>query len=1266
MRIGEATNPGPTMGLEDKWCTIGAAAYKNPGQEGFRHAILPAPTDYDQGGEKEMFSLTIETVNATAWGSMARYLQRTRAQLVLCQEHHLGPGATAAAAAFALRLGWQPMFLPAEPGEGEGWRAGVAIFARNCIGISPPMLGAAEVIPARALAVLVEAPGYRPFHAIAMYMEHGQGVGPKNLRHLEDVGAFLEMQPAHTPFVVGADFQCPPEELSRAGFASRVSASIVATGDPRGTCRSAVAISELDYFIIHHALTPGIADIRLVEGAGIAPHVPVQVSFRPRLASTRTLVLRHPPRLGTERVHGPVPHPPDWQQVASEAAALLNRVRDANFKMDEDFRGRYAALYVRWADMAEGELIGATIHDEPIKKTGLRGRPPVLVWRSLQSEKTPELAAHHVDLDKWRTMATVTQEIRGALLWLVPHAMTDRWMEQPGEQGRRAPVPRRDEDNVAGDILDKLDAIRDQLAEDMNDTDTATMPGHDTLGDAGAEGGEPARLADVARELHILACSIQVAIHRTEAARRDGGHFDSQQLLQRLIPAMDRIADTTQARLRQAAAAHKAAKLNGWRAWVAEDIANGARNAHRYLKLPAEWRPTTTLTIDGVLTAEPRKLLENYTRKYDALWNGAHRQRMQRRRHLHDELGGQHQRPQRGGEGERDDGGCSDEPWLIGRSDPLPRPEPSDIRDAARSFSERTAVAFDGIAMRHYGLMSDGALGVVADFIEIMESTGEMPRQLGLTEMPMLGKPRGGHRAVATIVGLYRIWARLRKPYVTAWEAAHDRPYLAAGKGRSPQSSVWRQACLAEAAVEKGQASATILWDLASFFEAIKRLPLWHRARRLEFPTALLRVALTTYSLARVLSLGGILSQPLPAHDGVLAGCGMAMALTRAYVIGPLDAVVDQFGAESALRARLDMFVDDIALAANGTIGQVVNRLSNAAELLQDVIEGPLACSIEIGKAAVVSSSRVLTDMLRRRFGARAGDEQRTVGSGARARLRQRRGRRMQQSPHHRQTRGTRPGTTEGTALNLGVDFAAGRKRATHGKATKRSQRLATLRIKTAKLVRIKAIAGRRTPLIFMAGPLPEGIFGAAVNGLSDKEALAVRRCAAQAFAPRAKGRSLSTLLLLHDMPTWRSEVEVALEYSRQLWQASLLGGQPSVDGTLTLPEIARIWHAVDTNGIISSDGMRRNWQAVRGPIGAMRLSLHRIGWDMVDPFTMRDHDGERIILTTTSPALLATMLRHAVIRALQLQVAGKMAVKDPTLAGRRIAADHVIAQLKR
>ncbi len=132
------------------------------------------------------------------------------------------------------------------------------------------------------------------------------------------------------------------------------------------------------------------------------------------------------------------------------------------------------------------------------------------------------------------------------------------------------------------------------------------------------------------------------------------------------------------------------------------------------------------------------------------------------------------------------DGSEDDRPWRKGRTAPLARPSPSEIRDASRSFRKDTVVAFDGVAMRHYDLLSDPALEIIADVFEVMEATGEMPQQLGLTEMPMISKARGGHRAVASIVGLYRLWAKVRKPLVTAWKLANDRPYLAAGEGWSP------------------------------------------------------------------------------------------------------------------------------------------------------------------------------------------------------------------------------------------------------------------------------------------------------------------------------------------------------------------------------------------------------------------------------------------------------------------------------------------------
>ncbi len=120
--------------------------------------------------------------------------------------------------------------------------------------------------------------------------------------------------------------------------------------------------------------------------------------------------------------------------------------------------------------------------------------------------------------------------------------------------------------------------------------------------------------------------------------------------------------------------------------------------------------------------------------------------------------------------------------------------------------------------------------------------------------------------------------------------------------------------------------------------------------------------------------------------------------------------------------------------------------------------------------------------------------------------------------------------------------------------------RLNKLRRQAGRVARLRAVAGKRTPSIFVAGPLSAAVYGAAVNGLSDQEVLRIRRAAAHAFTPRARGRSLRRLLLIVGVPTWKAEVEVALQYSREIWRAGLLGHCQPRNGQFTLTRIAKLW----------------------------------------------------------------------------------------------------------
>ncbi len=42
-----------------------------------------------------------------------------------------------------------------------------------------------------------------------------------------------------------------------------------------------------------------------------------------------------------------------------------------------------------------------------------------------------------------------------------------------------------------------------------------------------------------------------------------------------------------------------------WKAWILDGIEAGARNSHRFLRVPEAWRPTTTLTTGGMQIQVP-------------------------------------------------------------------------------------------------------------------------------------------------------------------------------------------------------------------------------------------------------------------------------------------------------------------------------------------------------------------------------------------------------------------------------------------------------------------------------------------------------------------------------------------------------------------------------------------------------------------------------------------------------------------------------------
>ncbi len=560
----------------------------------------------------------------------------------------------------------------------------------------------------------------------------------------------------------------------------------------------------------------------------------------------------------------------------------------------------------------------------------------------------------------------------------------------------------------------------------------------------------------------------------------------------------------------------------------------------------------------------------------------------------------------------------------------LPRLTPNELRDASRLFRRRTAETFDGFHCRQYSLLSDEALETLAVVLETCELIGRMPSRLNLVTTPLLEKPKGGYRPIAVYTSLYRLWAKARAPVARAWEEAHTRAYLSAARGNGPTDTTWRQAVRQESSVSGGGSAATILWDLESFFETVDRERLYRRAEAAGFPLAVLRLSLAAYSSPRLLALDGRLSRELWPTTGVGAGCGLACSYVKVYCMAPLDSILDKLPDT----VTVDLHVDDFAITCEGANDHIVRRdIRVATDLIHDMIINQLGASISLPKAAMVASSRSLAVGIREDLGGLAGP-------------------------------------LRATAANLGVDAAAARRRRTAGKNTLARSRIKQGLKRRRRLRKIASVVGAKALRIYVAGVGPSCVFHAAVHGLTDSEALTMRRIAAAACPPRSRLRSLTLASLWFGVPTATAEVAATLQYGRAVWQAVRAGSsRPRYPG-FDLPGLRAAWDNIDQNITEYIDfaaeeaAQRRKWGATRGPIAAARLELDRIGWTAADAFHWKDDRGVAVCITATPPSLLRDLLRQSVRRRLERAAAAKWARDDETFRGQRVSMEAAQAAL--
>ena len=66
-----------------------------------------------------------------------------------------------------------------------------------------------------------------------------------------------------------------------------------------------------------------------------------------------------------------------------------------------------------------------------------------------------------------------------------------------------------------------------------------------------------------------------------------------------------------------------------------------------------------------------------------------------------------------------------------------------------------------------------------------VEKAMTWPMHILLNIIVLMGKPAGGVRPIALMPMLYRLWTKIRKPYLAEWEELNKGPWDAAVKGSS-------------------------------------------------------------------------------------------------------------------------------------------------------------------------------------------------------------------------------------------------------------------------------------------------------------------------------------------------------------------------------------------------------------------------------------------------------------------------------------------------
>ena len=462
------------------------------------------------------------------------------------------------------------------------------------------------------------------------------------------------------------------------------------------------------------------------------------------------------------------------------------------------------------------------------------------------------------------------------------------------------------------------------------------------------------------------------------------------------------------------------------------------------------------------------------------------------------------------------------------------------VEEALRKMAKK-ACGPDGLTGPMLKALEPDQVALVAEAFRTWEATGVMPETATMSLVALLPKKESEERPIALTSYAYRAWCKSRYPLHEEWARQYQlsSPWDRAIKNHSSLEVAVTRVMTGEMHRQNQKSGITLLLDLRGFYENVSHKDLIASAFKHHYPALLLHGAMQLYRGKRHLCAENMVSAPLVATQGILAGCPLAPGLSKLV----MHEVVEPIW-QGPPQCHVDLYIDDTGFDVVHSDPKQCAKMAyhvwqEARKRLKDA-----KLPLSLGKTAWICSNKKVEKALTKLL--QDGDP-----------------------------------TIRDIHRDLGVDSGWGKRR-----------RITNHRIRLSKggarKKRLDILAPDRGPNIraFKQGVLSVALYGHVALGLAPKRLKWIRHQQAQVLGRMSLGSTEHVLELAnskHEDPAFI----IINQHSRFFHQLLVKWNQ----GQLEEIDVSwRFWY----KRIMSH---KEPWRIVVGPIGAAICYLKALGW---------------------------------------------------------------------